>query len=205
MDENKDKKLLKKRFSCSWTFNWREIHRHQVFSLEEEGVLHRLQSYIKFRDNIIRDQQTSYPLNKENISKLLGRSVKQTSRILDMLELKNAIYHEKNGEKDLYVLNPCLFWRGTEKDKQYSELISYFNKRLDNMNCIKYCPYLVNVSGRRVSIFNVLDIFVQDKGHRCPRDRLICAKYLKSQEVIQKKLKESERKKQARESGLESQ
>ena len=143
----------KKRFSCSWTYNWQAIHERQVFTLEEEGALHRLQSYIFYRDNTIIDHDTGFPMTRKQIAGVLGLSITQTGRVIDSLKNKNAIIATKTGRGNNYVINPCLFWKGTERDKEYLSLYDTFFKEIKNMCDNKNCPSLVRVSGRVIPIW----------------------------------------------------
>lgn len=155
----------KKRFSCSWTNTWQALHESLVFTLEEEGALHRLQSYIFYRDNTVIDHDTGFPMTRKQIAAVLGLSEKQAGRILDSLRAKNAIITTKNGRGNNYVINPCLFWKGTERDKEYLSLYDTFFKERKNMCKSKSCPFFVAVSGRVIPIW---DINVPSKGQKCP-------------------------------------
>ncbi|TEB13377.1 hypothetical protein [Pelotomaculum propionicicum] len=155
----------KKRFSCSWTNTWQVLHERQSFTTEEEGVLHRLQSYIAFRDNTIINYDTGFPMSKRDIAKLLRKSEKQTGRILDALEIKNAITMRRVGKANAYEMNPCLFWKGTEKDKEYHALYMAYYKEIENIQRPKICPCCVRVGGRVIPIW---DIDVLQRGHECP-------------------------------------
>jgi len=155
----------KKRFSCSWTYNWQVLHERKVFTLEEEGVLHRLQSYIFYRDNTVIDFDTGLPMTRKQIAKLIGMSEKQTGRILESLKNKNAILIEKRGRNNAYTINPCLFWKGTERDREFSDLHMAFFKEIKNMRLPKNCPALVRVRGRPIPIWD-MDVYL--KGHGCP-------------------------------------
>lgn len=145
----------KKRFTCSWIYNWQAIHGQGVFTLEEEGVLHRLQNYITYRDNTIKDLNTLLPLNKKQISKLLGVSEKKCYEILKVLQFKNAVREGRYGKGTKYIISPYLFWKGTEKDEEYQEVkkvFDLFNIEIENIFCRKNCPFLVAVSGKRIPI-----------------------------------------------------
>ena len=124
----------KKRFVCTWVNNWREITERKVFTLAEAGVLLLLQAFIGYRDNTIRNPDTGYPLSKREIAELIGKSVVQLDRIMEGLIWKVAIIEQKHGKQNCYIMNPCLFWKGTEKDVQYFEIYNLFleikNKRL---------------------------------------------------------------------------
>lgn len=155
----------KKRFSCSWTNTWQALHHRQTFTVEEEGVLHRLQSYIAFRDNTVIDYETGFPMSKRGIARIIGKSEKQIGRILEALEKKNAITCKRVGKSNAYEINPCLFWKGTEKDKEYFALYERYYKEIENMQAPKSCPKLVRVSRRLIPIW---DMDVLQRGHGCP-------------------------------------
>jgi len=155
----------KKRFSCSWTYTWQILHKRQVFTVEEEGILHRLQSYTMFRNNTVTNFDTGFPMSKRDIANLICKSEKQTNRILKSLEKKNALKMSKRKNINQYVINPCLFWKGTEKDKEYLGLYAAFLKEIENMRCLPNCPCLVRVSGRVIPVW---DMDVLQRGHGCP-------------------------------------
>jgi hypothetical protein len=118
--------MPKKRFVCAWVNTWREIIERKVFTLAEAGVLLTLQSYIQYRNNTIRDPTTGMPMTKKQIAEVLGKSVAQTDRLLEGLIYKVALIESKQGRRNGYILNPCLFWKGTEKDREYIDTYRSF-------------------------------------------------------------------------------
>lgn len=157
----------KKRFVCAWLNNWQACIEHKIFSLEEAGILVILQAYTRPRNNVVRDIDTGIPLMQKEIATLVGLSDKQTTRILNNLVEKNAVAKEKNGTAVSFILSPVLFWAGTEKDREYAELMQKFwcyikeREHANCKNCVKPC--LVWVSGRKIPVKNV-----RYNGQKCP-------------------------------------
>lgn len=143
----------KKSFVCWWEHNWKAIIKEEVFTLQEQGALHRLGMYISYRDNTLRKGKN--PMTKTEIGKILGLKKSRTREIIENLKRKNALIEEKDGRAFKYTISPYLCWKGTEKDDEYQVTQKKFQTPIRESRTIGYWKndeLLVRVRGAPIPI-----------------------------------------------------
>jgi DNA-binding MarR family transcriptional regulator len=102
---------------------WNEL------SLREYAVASALMQFISYKDGILRNDGIA--INMKDISKLLNMDYDAIRKIIPVLEKKKILSKVKrksdkyaDKEKNYYVVNPYLFLRGTDMEKEIVDMFS---------------------------------------------------------------------------------